>query len=119
MSAIEYFRGCPFRAVSDCGRVVVRTDAHGEVDGLALLDGGQVFRGYHAVDGRMTSQAVADDDWALVSATFAALRTAIAAYREVRDAAYYASLDRRADRFLGAECVRGGAYDPYADGGNR
>lgn len=119
MSAIEFFRDFPFRAVSDCGRAVVRTDAHGEVDGLALLDGGQVFRGYHAVNGRMTNQAVAVDDWALVCATFADLRAAIDAHCAARDEAYYAALDSRADRFSGAHRVRGGAYDPYADGCNR
>lgn len=116
MATIEMLNDRPWKAASACGRVAVRTNHHGDVDSLSLLDGRQVWRGSYMKDGLATDERVSESDWALVVQTFGALDDAVTRHRKIADEAYYAKLDARHDHLAGIEAVRGGAYDPDCDG---
>lgn len=119
MTQFKHFHGSPNRATSDCGRAEVRTDAHGEVDGFARLDGRLVVRGNYAdMGGVYADHPVADDDWALVVETFGDLRSARDTWRAKLNLEHERRMDAREAAFDGIEQVRGGAYDPNADGYN-
>lgn len=97
------------QATSDDGRITYRTDDDGP-----CIDARKAFRGawWHS------TEQVPAEDWEAAIEVMSAANRALSGERDRRAEVAHAAQDARIDALAGIESVRGGAYDPRADGWN-